>query len=80
MASCTRRARAYDAALFLCAALPKGPAQLLVLVLIIVPFVVVIQGYRRLKQHAEEALRLDEITHAPKPALRLALGLGFILK
>jgi protease PrsW len=71
---------AYDAALFLCAALPKGPAQLLVLVLIIVPFVVVVQGYRRLKQHSEEALRLDEITHAPKPALRLPLGLGFILK
>jgi RsiW-degrading membrane proteinase PrsW (M82 family) len=70
----------YDGALFLSAALPKGPAQLLTLLLIFIPFVVVVQGYRRLKAHSVEALRLDELTHAPKPPLRLPMGLGFILK
>lgn len=71
---------AYDAALFLCAVLGKGPAQLLVLPLVLVPVVVVIGGYRRLNAHAREALRLDELTHAPRPAPRLPFGMGFVLR
>jgi RsiW-degrading membrane proteinase PrsW (M82 family) len=71
---------AYDAALFIVGALPKGPLQLLILPLIVVPVVVVIGGYRRLTAHAREALRLDELTHAPRPALRLPFGMGFILR
>lgn len=69
----------YDAALFLCGALPED-LKLLVLLLIWVPLIVVVGGYRRLKAHAAEALRLDELTHAPKPAPRLPLGVGFILR
>jgi len=71
---------AYDAALFLCGALPHGPMQVLILPLIIVPFVVVIAGYRRLKAHAAEALRLDDLQHAPRPLPRLPFGMGFVLR
>lgn len=71
---------AYDAALFLVAALPKGPLQLLILPLVLVPVVVVIAGYRRLAAHAREALRLDEISHAPRPMPRLPFGMGFVLR
>lgn len=67
----------YDAALFLCGALPPGPLQLLLIPLVFVPFVVVFQGYQRLKAHAVEALRLDELTHAPRPPP--AFGVGFVL-
>lgn len=70
---------AYDASLFLMAVL-KGPAQLLILPLVVVPVVVVVQGYRRLAAHAREALRLDELTHAPRPRPRLPLGMGFVLR
>lgn len=71
---------AYDAALFLVATLPKGPLQLLILPLVLVPVVVVIAGYRRLAAHAREALRLDEISHAPRPVPRLPFGMGFVLR
>lgn len=71
---------AYDAALFLVAALPKGPLQLFILPLVLVPVVVVVAGYRRLSAHAREALRLDEITHAPRPMPRLPFGMGFVLR
>lgn len=71
---------AYDAALFLVAVLAKGPAQLLILPLVTVPIIVVVAGYRRLAAHAREALRLDELTHAPRPAPRLPFGMGFILR
>jgi RsiW-degrading membrane proteinase PrsW (M82 family) len=70
----------YDAALFLCGALPKGPAQAAILLLIIVPFVVVIGGYRRLKAHALEALRLDDAEREPRPLPRLPFGMGFVLR
>jgi RsiW-degrading membrane proteinase PrsW (M82 family) len=70
----------YDAALFLCGALQEGPAQLLIFVLVFVPFIVVGAGYRRLRAHAEEALRLDEQTHAPRPSPRLPFGMGFVLR
>lgn len=70
---------AYDAALFLMGAL-SGTAQLLILPLAIVPFLVVIGGYRRLRAHAEEALRLDELTHAPRPRPTLPFGVGFVLR
>ena len=70
---------AYDAALFLVAVLAKGPAQLLILPLVAVPIVVVVFGYRRLAAHAREALRLDELTHAPRPMPRLPFGMGFVL-
>lgn len=70
----------YDAALFLCGAIPKGPWQALILLLIIVPFVVVIAGYRRLKAHASEALRLDDAERAPRPMPRLPFGMGFVLR
>jgi protease PrsW len=74
---------AYDAALFLVATLPKGPLQLLIIPLVAVPVIVVMAGYRRLSAHAHEALRLDEITHAPRPERperRLPFGMGFILR
>jgi RsiW-degrading membrane proteinase PrsW (M82 family) len=72
----------YDAALFLIGVFAKkgGPAQVLILPLLVVPIVVVVAGYRRLKKHAEEALRLDDITHAPRPLPRLPFGLGFVLR
>ncbi len=71
---------AYDAALFLCGVLTEGPAQLLVLPLVVVPFVVVIGGYRRLKAHAAEAVRLDDLDHGPREASRLPRGMGFMLR
>lgn len=71
---------AYDAALFVIAVLPKGPVQLLILPLVTVPVLVVVLGYRRLAAHAREALRLDELTHAPRPGLRLPFGMGFVLR
>ncbi|MDP1825692.1 MAG: PrsW family intramembrane metalloprotease [Archangium sp.] len=71
---------AYDAALFVIAVLPKGPWQLLILPLVTVPVLVVVFGYRRLAAHAREALRLDELTHAPRPMPRLPFGMGFVLR
>jgi RsiW-degrading membrane proteinase PrsW (M82 family) len=70
----------YDAALFVTAALPKGPLQLLILPLVLVPVVVVIAGYRRLAAHAREALRLDDLAHAHRPLPRLPFGMGFVLR
>ncbi|MFO0595079.1 MAG: PrsW family intramembrane metalloprotease [Myxococcaceae bacterium] len=73
---------AYDAALFLIGVLGKqgGLAALLILPLLAVPLVVVIGGFRRLKRHAEEALRLDDVSHAPRPEPRLPFGMGFVLR
>jgi RsiW-degrading membrane proteinase PrsW (M82 family) len=71
---------AYDAALFLVAVLAKGPAQLLILPLVLVPIVVVVAGYRRLASHAREALRLDDLSAAPRPGPRLPFGMGFVLR
>ncbi|MFT3712523.1 MAG: PrsW family glutamic-type intramembrane protease [Archangium sp.] len=72
----------YDAALFLIGVFAKqgGAAVVLVLPLITVPLIVVVAGYQRLKKHAAEALRLDDITHAPRPMPRLPFGLGFVLR
>lgn len=72
----------YDAALFLAAVLGEhgGTGVLLVLPLAVVPFVVVIAGYRRLRAHAAEALRLDDLAHAPAEWRRLPRGLGFVLR
>lgn len=74
----------YDAALFLCGVFGKegGTTALLILPLIVVPFLVVGLGYRRLKKHAGEALRLDDLAHArpEQPRLRLPLGVGFVLR
>lgn len=71
---------AYDAALFLVAVLATGPAQLLIFPLVLVPIVVVVAGYRRLAAHAREALRLDDLAHAPRPGPRLPFGMGFVLR
>ena len=72
---------AYDCALFLIGVIPNdGATVLLIFPLLAVPIIVVVGGYRRLKQHAEEAMRLDELTHAPRPALRLPFGVGFVLR
>lgn len=73
---------AYDAALFLIGVFAKqgGMVTLLILPLIVVPIAVVVGGYRRLKKHAEEALRLDDVTHAPREQPRLPFGLGFVLR
>lgn len=69
---------AYDGALFLMGEVGQS-APLLVPPLLVVPFWVIIGGYRRLKVHAADALRLDDLTHAPRE-LRLPLGLGFVLR
>lgn len=72
----------YDAALFLAAVLGEqgGTGVLLVLPLALVPFIVVFAGYRRLRSHATEALRLDDLAHAPAEWRRLPRGLGFVLR
>jgi RsiW-degrading membrane proteinase PrsW (M82 family) len=59
----------YDAALFLIGVLSQAGTivSLLILPLIAVPFVVVVFGYRRLMKHGEEAIALDDLTHAPRP-------------
>ncbi|GMU61628.1 MAG: hypothetical protein AMXMBFR34_33910 [Myxococcaceae bacterium] len=73
----------YDAALFLCGVFgQRGGAQaLLIFPLLLVPFLVVGLGYRRLKKHAVEALYLDDLAHAEaRPRPRLPLGMGFVLR
>jgi len=73
----------YDAALFLCGVFGKrgGAEALLILPLLVVPFLVVGLGYRRLKQHAVEALYLDDLAHAEvRPRPTLPLGMGFVLR
>lgn len=76
----------YDCALFLMGVLPKdGGAVLLVFPLILVPLAVVIGGYRRLRRHGEEALRLDDAEAAARDAAlrarpRLPFGMGFVLR
>jgi RsiW-degrading membrane proteinase PrsW (M82 family) len=67
----------YDAAIFLCGALPGG-SQWLVLVLLPVPLMIVLFGLLRLKTHARNALRLDEIAHPGRP--HLPAGMGFVLR
>jgi protease PrsW len=54
---------AYDASLFLLTD-AEGSLGLWTLVLMLVPFAVLVGGYRRLTRHAEEALRLDDEAHA----------------
>jgi RsiW-degrading membrane proteinase PrsW (M82 family) len=73
---------AYDGALFLIGVVAED-TPLLVLPLLVVPFAVVIGGYRRLRAHAAEALRLDDAAaqralEAARP--RLPFGLGFMLR
>lgn len=74
----------YDAALFLGGVFAErgGIEVLLILPLLVVPFLVVGFGYRRLKQHAVEALYLDDLAHAEvvRPRPRLPLGMGFVLR
>ena len=74
----------YDAALFLCGVFGErgGSQALLIFPLLVVPFLVVGLGYRRLKQHAVEALYLDDLDHAEqaRPRPRLPLGMGFVLR
>lgn len=74
----------YDAALFLCGVFGErgGNQALLILPLLVVPFLVLGLGYRRLKQHAVEALYLDDLAHAEvvRPRPRLPLGMGFVLR
>ncbi len=73
---------AYDGAIFLTGELTDDTA-LLVLPLLAVPVLVVLFGYRRLRAHALEALRLDDLDHARAHAearLRLPFGVGFTLR
>ena len=71
---------AYDGAVFL-AVEAQNEVGVAVLPLLFVPLVVVIWGYRRLRRHADDALRLDDAAHArAESALRLPLGMGFLLR
>jgi RsiW-degrading membrane proteinase PrsW (M82 family) len=73
----------YDGALFLIDVVVKAGQPVLVLPLLVVPFAVVIGGYRRLRRHAAEALRLDDQAEAHvrvQGRLRLPLGMGFTLR
>ncbi len=74
---------AYDGALFLVDVVVKAGEPLWVLPLVLVPVAVVIGGYRRLRRHAAEALRLDDLAFARAAEgarLRLPLGMGFTLR
>jgi RsiW-degrading membrane proteinase PrsW (M82 family) len=67
---------AYDASLFLITD-SGGSLGLWTLALLLVPFVVLVGGYRRLKAHAAVALRLDDAEQAraaPAPAHPFAAG------
>jgi RsiW-degrading membrane proteinase PrsW (M82 family) len=68
---------AYDAALMLIKTLPKDLMGL-VLLLLPIPIIVIVVGWRRIHRHAREALRLDELSHPGRP--RLPAGLGFVLR
>jgi RsiW-degrading membrane proteinase PrsW (M82 family) len=73
----------YDGALFLVDVVVKAGQPVLVLPLVVVPFAVVLGGYRRLRRHAGEALRLDDLAEARAAAvtrLRLPFGMGFTLR
>jgi RsiW-degrading membrane proteinase PrsW (M82 family) len=72
----------YDGALMVLQVLAqqKDGAALLALPLLLVPLVVVVGGYLRLRQHAREALRLDDLASAPEERPRLPFGLGFVLR
>lgn len=65
----------YDAALFLMPHVGAGA-----LLLLPIPLIVIIGGYRRLKTHAAWAIAKDDLTHAHPPMPRLPLGMGFILR
>ena len=67
----------YDAALFMCGALPKG-AEILVLLLLPIPVLVIAIGLARIKAHARSALALDALMHPDRP--HLPVGLGFVLR
>lgn len=66
----------YDAAIFL---MPFVP-DLVKLPLVLVPILVIVGGYRRLKTHAAEAIAKDDLTHAHPPMPSLPLGMGFFLR
>lgn len=68
----------YDAALFLCGTL-KGEQQSWALALLPVPLMVVVWGFLRLRAHAKEAERLDDLAHH-RPFHDLPPGLGFVLR
>ncbi len=72
----------YDAAIFVSMVLAqrKDATSILVLVLLPVPLLVVGLGFWRLRAHAKEALRLDDIAHARPLRPKLPLGLGFALR
>jgi RsiW-degrading membrane proteinase PrsW (M82 family) len=73
----------YDAALFVSGVLAQGGGAqtLFILLLIPIPFLVVVLGYRRLKAHAVEALYLDDLAHEDARARpRLPVGMGFVLR
>lgn len=65
----------YDAALMLMPHVGAGA-----LLLLPIPLIVIIGGYRRLKTHAAWAIAKDDLTHAHPPMPRLPLGMGFILR
>jgi protease PrsW len=69
----------YDGAIFLTALLTED-TMLWLLPLLAAPVLVVVLGYRRLRTHAIEALRLDDLDHAraaDQARLRLPFGFGF---
>ena len=69
---------AYDASLFLLTDVESG-LGMWTLVVMLVPFGVLVGGYRRLHRHAEEALRLDDEAHA-RQAERPPFAAGFALR
>ena len=66
----------YDAAIFMCGALPKG-LEALVLLLLPIPVLVIAIGLVRIRKHARTSLHLDELMHPDRP--HLPAGLGFLL-
>lgn len=74
----------YDAAIFLMPVVTQGGGAMVLLVfpLLLVPLLVVGLGFRRLRQHAVEALYLDDLAAGtgPRPGPRLPAGMGFVLR
>ncbi|MBK7857243.1 MAG: PrsW family intramembrane metalloprotease [Archangiaceae bacterium] len=65
----------YDAALFLQGKVAWAP------LLLPVPLIIIIGGYRRLRKHAMWAIAKDDLQHAvPAAVPRLPLGMGFVLR
>ena len=69
----------YDAALFLVAALPQEFA-VFGLLLLPIPFIVVIAGYRKLKSLGAEDIARDDAAHHRVPTTKLPFGVGFVLR